>query len=327
LKLKKILLLPVFFVLLACCGRENSVVPEEPSTWAQRLGYPAGKKVLILHADDIGMCEEANAAAKAYLLDDKIQSASVMVPCPAAAEFIQWYAQHPDEDVGVHLTLNAEWRDYRWGPVSESGLGSGLVDPDGFLWRDVRSVVEHASAAEVEREIRAQVGRFTELGVKPGHIDTHMGTLYSQPEYTRAYLNLAVEMDLPAMAISFTPAVAQRFREQGYPLTDELTGYIEGVPLPKLDDFHAVPGGASYQEVRAGFIQLIESLQPGLCEIIFHPSIESERLKTITNSWQQRVWESQLFYDEEIEAFFDSNEVIFTNWKQVMARFKERKAG
>jgi hypothetical protein len=269
------------------------------------------------------MCPEANAAASAYLIRDQIQSAAVMVPCPAAEEFIGWYREHANEDVGVHLTLNAEWQEYRWGPVSRPDLVPGLLDPDGYLWRDVRSTLQHAVAAEVEREIRAQIDRFIDLGIRPGHIDTHMGTLYSRPEYSETYFRVAVEYGLPAMVIAFTPPVAQRFREQGYPVSAQLSEWIDKLPLPKLDDFYAVPDGDSYDDKKTKFFDLVDGLQPGLSEIIFHPSVESERLKSITNSWQQRTWEAQLFADAEVQEFLRRTGAVFTNWKEVMRRYHE----
>src|SRR5687767_601012 len=88
-----------------------------PITWAEKLGFPKGKKVIMLHADDIGMCQEANIAAIDYLKSDKIQSAAVMMPCEYAGDMIEWAKKNPNEDIGLHLTLTSEWKTYRWGPV------------------------------------------------------------------------------------------------------------------------------------------------------------------------------------------------------------------
>ena len=86
-----------------------------PKNWAERLGYPVGTKVIMLHADDAGMCEEANLAVQSYLLKGDIQATAVMMPCPWADEMIEWANKHPDKDVGLHLTLTSEWKTYRWG--------------------------------------------------------------------------------------------------------------------------------------------------------------------------------------------------------------------
>ena len=297
-----------------------------PQTWAEKLGFPAGKKVLILHADDIGMCPEANISAKRQLSQDEIQSAAVMMPCPNAAEFIEWAIEHPNEDVGLHLTLTSEWKTYRWGPVSDPADVPGLIDPDGKLWRDVPPVVQNATAAEVETEIRAQVEKAISLGYRPDHIDTHMGTLYGSHEFTAAYLKVAEEYQIPAMVIDMSnPAVVQGFKDKGYPIGPEMIDLVNNYSLPKLDFFSSTINGDSYEDKCEKFFGLVKSIPPGLTEIIFHPSELTDNLKTITNSWQQRSWESQMFADPKVKAFLEDEGIIFTNWKDIMKRFKERK--
>jgi predicted glycoside hydrolase/deacetylase ChbG (UPF0249 family) len=270
------------------------------------------------------MCSEANESAKPYLSQNHIQSASIMIPCPWSDEFVNWYKNNPEEDVGVHLTLTSEWQTYRWGPVSEAQQVPGLLDPDGFLWRDVRSVVQHATPAEVDIEIHAQIDNVLANGIDPGHIDTHMGTLYASLEFAKVYLNAAMEYGIPAMALELTEPIAEHFRSQGYPITDELIKFSQNYTLPKLDAFYSVGGASTYQEKKQKFYSLVQSLTPGITEIIFHPSIESDTLKNITNSWQQRVWEAQMFSDPEVIQFFQDEGVEFTNWKEMMKRFRER---
>ena len=168
-------------------------------TWGEKLGFPAGKKVLILHADDIGMCYEANEAAKNYLKAGHIQSAALMVPCPWYNEMANWYIENPEYDLGLHLAMTSEWKWYRWGPVAERSKVPGLIDNEGYLWREVQSVVLAAKPTEIEEEIRARSNRALARGTKPSHIDTHMGTLYARPDYTRAYFKVAEEFRIPAM--------------------------------------------------------------------------------------------------------------------------------
>ncbi len=138
-----------------------SALSARAETWAEKLGYPSGKIVLILHADDIGMCYEANEAAKTYLTEGQIQSAAMMVPCPWFNEIAAWYKDHPEFDMGLHLAMNSEWKWYRWGPVAGKDQVPGMVDPDGYLWHDVIETATHASAKEIETEIRAKsIGPF-----------------------------------------------------------------------------------------------------------------------------------------------------------------------
>ena len=296
----------------------------EGENWAEKLGYPVNSKVVMLHADDIGMCSEANEAVIPYLLNDQIQSAAAMVPCPWFNDIADWYKKHPEEDIGLHLTLTSEWKNYRWGPVSNPSNVPELIDPEGYMWRGVIDVVSRTPVTTIEKEVRAQIERAYERGIKPGHIDTHMGTLYSKVEYAEAFFKVAMEYGIPANVIEFTPDRVQKFRKQGYPITARLIQSGRKYTLPKLDDFTSVPNGKSYQEKKELFFDLVQNLEPGITEIIFHPSIETEGLKKITNSWQQRVWEAKMFSDPEVIQFLKNEGIIFTNWKAMMQRFKER---
>ena len=296
---------------------------EAPGTWAERLGWPAGKKVIMLHADDIGMCPEANTAAEKQLTEGVIQSAAVMIPCPNAEEFITWAKDNPAMDVGLHLTLTSEWKTYRWGTVTEPNEVPGLLDEDKMMWHSVMQVVQHASADEVEKEIRSQIEQSIAWGHRPDHIDTHMGTLFGDPGYVKAYIKVAQEYGIPANIIDLSkPEVLAAFRSKGYPLDDSVVKMVEGYSLPKLDFFTSAPKADTYEEKVGAFKELIRSLEPGLTEIIFHPSVLTENLKTITNSWQQRSWEAQMFSDPDLIQFFKDEGIIFTNWQEIMKRFE-----
>ena len=304
----------------------SSQINEEPKTWAERLGYPAGKKVIMLHADDAGMCEEANIATQNYLLNGDIQSAAAMPPCEYFDEMITWANNNPKADVGLHLTLTSEWKTYRWPSVSPVDEVPGLIDDEGKMWRSVPEVVQNASVEEIAKEVRAQIEKSIALGYRPDHIDTHMGTLYGHPEYAKAYLQIAMEYGIPAMVIDMSdPLVVEHYRKAGYPINDEMIKYMSAYTLPMLDNFTSAPNADSYEEKVESFKQLIRTLRPGITEIIFHPSVETENLKSITNSWQQRIWEAKMFSDPDLKQFFEEEGIIFTNWKEMMKRFNDSK--
>ena len=315
-------------VIISSCGQKSTSsddrqeVVSAPANWAERLGYPPGKKVIMLHADDIGMCPEANIAAKKYLLDGDIQSAAAMPPCPNFEEIIEWAKEHPNIDFGLHLALTSEWKTWRWPSVSPVDEVPGLIDGEGKLWRSVEEVVAHASVEEVAKEIRAQIEKSIALGYRPDHIDTHMGTLYGDPEYAIAYLSIAMEYGIPANAIDLSnPEVISAFRQEGYPITDEVVDFMASYTLPKIDNFTSAPNAKTYEEKKEAFKSLVRSLKPGITEIIFHPSVDTEQLKTITGSWQQRIWEAEMFADPDLKKFFEDEGIIFTNWKEIMKRF------
>lgn len=329
-RLKKYIyrIIPLFFItvsltILPAYKRSKAGTPEQKLTNAEKLGFPGGSKVIILHCDDAGMCEEANIAVKHYFETGDIRSAAVMVPCANAMDMIEWAKTQDSPDIGVHLTHTSEWKTWRWGPVADPAKVPGLIDPDGMMWRSVPEVVTHATAEEIETEVRAQIDKVIAAGYRPSHIDTHMGTMYGSPEYVKVFLKIAEEYGIPANVIDLSDTkVAEFFRKAGYPLTPELVDMLAGYSLPKLDFFSSVPDGDSYENKRDNFFQLVSSLKPGLTEIIFHPSVATDNLKTITGSWQQRIWEAQLFSDPVILKFFEDNGIIITNWREVMLRHK-----
>jgi hypothetical protein len=154
-----------------------------------------------------------------------------------------------------------------------------------------------------------------------------MGTLYGHPDFIKAFLAVAEEYKIPANVIEVSdPEVLAEFRKQGYPITDEVVKLIGHYKLPKLDYFTSAPNGSTYEEKVENFKKLIKSLKPGLTEIIFHPSVETDNLKTITNSWQQRVWEAKMFSDPKLTDFFKGEGIVFTNWLDIMERFKKVQA-
>ena len=164
------------------------------------------------------------------------------------------------------------------------------------------------------------------MGHDPSHIDTHMGTLYGSVDYVKVFLKTAEEYGIPANAIDLSnPEVVAHYRKAGYPITDDVIKLLKDYKLPKLDNFTAVPNGKTYEEKRENFFKLVKSLKPGLTEIIFHPSIVTDNLKSITGSWQQRGWEAEMFSDPVVKQFFADNDIELTNWTEIMKMFNEKK--
>ena len=168
-------------------------------TYAERLGFPKGKKVVILHIDDVGMSYDSNLGTIKAMEEGVANSLSIMMPCPWVPGFAKYLKEHPDLDAGLHLTLTAEWDDYRWGPLAGQQAVPGLVDKEGALWSSVREVVTHASADEVEEEIRAQIKRSRDMGIEPTHLDSHMGTLFATPAFLERYIKVGAENGIPVM--------------------------------------------------------------------------------------------------------------------------------
>ncbi|MEX1241246.1 MAG: polysaccharide deacetylase family protein [Cyclobacteriaceae bacterium] len=306
-------------------NRASEKVPP-PGTWADRLGFPPGKRVIIFHADDIGMCEEANEAVIPLLKRKEIQSAAAMPPCPAFEDAIEWAKANPDADIGLHLTLNSEMKSPRWGTVADPKSVPGLLTPEGVLWRRQSEVVEHATGDEIERELRAQIEKTLRMGYRPTHLDSHMGTVFGTADFLEVYLKLAEDYHIPAMVIHDPEAMEHFMKYVSLPPpTAAQKQLIADYSLPKLDNYLAIKSAKTYPEKKALFFETVRSLEPGLIEIIFHPQVKSERSESITASWQQRVWEAELFSDPEVQSFLDDERILLTNWKEIMQRFEKMK--
>lgn len=240
------------------------------TTLAERLGYRADDRVVIINCDDLGASHSANAGVYTALREGVASSATLMVPAPWARHAASEYR---GEDVGVHLTLNSEWDLYRWGPITRA---PSLLDGDGGFPRTVTDVWDHADLDEVWRELSAQVERAILWGFDITHLDSHMGTLQLKPEFFDVYLELAVEHALPLRlsGASTQDAVGFPFRTRA----EE-----EGVIAP--DHFIRCRGVGSRAQIEAA----AANLRPGVTEMYVHPAVDSPELRAHAADWEGRV--------------------------------------
>ncbi len=248
---------------------------------AQRLGYGADAKLVVVNADDLGSCHSANVGVFDCLGRGTVTSASLMVPCPWAREASSRYR---GEDVGVHLTLTAEFELYRWGPITHA---PSLLGGDGGFPRTLEDLWDHADLDEVRRECRAQVERAILWGFDVSHLDAHMGALLLRPEFFDVYLELALDFGLPVRMVN---ADMERF--VGFPARTVAAG--EGVVF--ADHCTTVPGAGS----RAVFEQAIAALEPGVTELRLHPAVDSAELRSLAAvDWEGRVDDRRMICEEE----------------------------
>ena len=310
-------------VLAAVCGALAFDAPlANAETWAERLGFPAGSRVVVLHANELGMSYETNAAGTELLKSGPVSSASAMVPAPWFGDVAEWVKANPNVDIGLELTLNSEFPTYRWQPVAPDGLVPSLADPAGFLWRTPIQTMVNATPDDVERELRAQIQRAKEAGLQPSHLTTHLGTLVTRPDLIEVYLRIARQEWIPAMIVELTPEQVARFEQNNFPLPDDIIQLLADYPLPKADDLRFVGDAESYEAKKQAFLKALRELQPGITQIAFQPAVESDALKQITPDWQQRVWDAQLLADPEVKQALESQGIIITNWRELMQRFE-----
>src|SRR5687768_12006397 len=161
--MKKLLLVTIIAAALALAVPAQA--PPSSRSLAERLGYPANAKLLIVHADDLGMAHSVNAASIRGLESGLVNSASIMVPCPWFPEIAEYARKNPQADLGLHLTLTSEWTDFRWGPVLRNV--PSLLDPSGYLYKTEDVAAQNIDPREAEAEIRAQITRAREFGINP----------------------------------------------------------------------------------------------------------------------------------------------------------------
>ncbi len=254
---------------------------------AERLGYKATDKLLIINGDDTGMCHAANVATFDSLDNGLMTSATIMVPCPWFMEVARYARANPTRDMGIHLTHTSEWQVYRWGPVLGPSVVPGLVDPDGFLWGSVERVYEHATVAEAKAEARAQIHRAMKAGIDVSHFDSHMGTMQYRPDYHRAYLELAAELNLPVRMGS-----PETYARAGFPgIRDEADKLGLVYPDRLIHEENPEPG----ESRKAFWLRMIRTLKPGVTELYIHASLDTPEARAVTGSWKTRFEDYEVF--------------------------------
>ncbi|HVS12281.1 MAG TPA: polysaccharide deacetylase family protein [Thermoanaerobaculia bacterium] len=320
-----LLLAAVALAATGCCLPGKKLELGQP-TWAQELGFPAGHRVLVLHADDAGMLEASNDATTQALANGEIDSASVMMPIDLAPAFVAWALAHPGHDVGLHLTLTSEFTAKLWGPVSPASKVPSLVVPGGSFAPKGPTA---AKPRHVEREIRAQIEAARALGLEPTHLDSHMGGLFLRPDYFRAYLCAAIDAGIPPVTFEDFEKTLECLGGQetivANLLGEGIETWIHGLaprsPFPRLDAYCGIPKGDTLADVRAAFIQRVENLGPGLYQFLFHPAVHTQELENLTTSWPQRALEADLFADSQMQSFLASPGILRTDWRRLMCRW------
>jgi predicted glycoside hydrolase/deacetylase ChbG (UPF0249 family) len=274
----------------------------------RKLGFADNDRVVILHTDDIGMCQ-ATISALADLVDfGLISSGAAMVPCPWLPELAAYCRQHPAADMGVHLTLTSEWDGYRWGPLSTRDPASGLIDEEGYFFQSSEQVQEHASPEAVQVELRAQLDRALAAGIDVTHLDTHMGAV-AHLKFVPAYVQLALQHHLPPLIPRLDEAGWQEvgLDAETAAFAIQFVGQLEAQGVPLLDHLIGLPLEEDPGDRVALAKKELGALPPGLTHFIIHPAQDTPELRAITPTWRSRVADYEAFCSEELRAFVRSS--------------------
>ena len=284
-------------------------------TLQERLGHPANARLLIIHADDLGMSHSVNRATFEAFENGWITSASILVPCPWFPEVVRWARAHPDADLGIHLALNSEWTGYRWGPIGPRESVASLLDRDGYLPPLETDVVARARPAEIDRELRAQIDRARNAGVKLTHLDSHMATLFRTPEFFEVYRKLGTAYGLPVLM--------ERLGDRG----GEQSAWATASQADALvDRVVSIPQGVAKADWPQAYEKMLAPLPPGVYQLIVHLGYDDEEMRGATfdhpdwgAAWRQN--DLELVKSSRFRDFLRQQRFVLVGWKD-LARAK-----
>jgi predicted glycoside hydrolase/deacetylase ChbG (UPF0249 family) len=234
-----------------------------------------------------------------------------MVPCSWAPEIASYVKDHPGLDVGIHLTMTAEWDQYKWGGITSSDQIPSLLDKNNYFYASVEELGKVAKGAEAEKELRAQIDKAIASGVQPTHLDTHMASVLANPELIKIYLNLSEIYHLPILFprsyLSWFPPDVAKTLESKIFLLDNLFMLDPKMITGKWID---------------AYKKAIEEMKPGLNEMIVHLAVDNDEMQAISkghddygSAWRQH--DLDLVLSNEFKDLLKTNHIILIGWGQI----------
>jgi chitin disaccharide deacetylase len=280
---------------------------------AQLLGVSSDSRLLMIHADDLGMCHSVNRAITMALETGAVNSASLMVPCPGFQDAAELARRHPEYDIGIHSTLISEWESYRWGPVAKTEYDAGLIDDNGYFWP--RNSLLGAAPERIHEEISAQIMLARQAGVNPTHLDSHMLSV-ARPDYISAYIKAARRFALPFLIDEHWHSCA----------SDEGSATTQDVVVNDLLQAHFKLSVGDLEEY---YLSTLRELKPGLNVLLVHPGFDDDELRAITGdcrpygaAWRQRDFE--IVMGTEFQSALRENEIQLVNWRTIKSALGRR---
>ena len=297
------------FLLLSLVVSIN--ITGQQKTGQERLGYSEETKLLIIHADDLGVAHSQNSATFRAMQTGSVNSGSIMVPCPWFTEVVSYVKVNPNADLGLHLTLTSEWKNYKWGPVTPSTIVPGLVNRNGFLYSSVDSVVKFAKPAEVEEEMRNQVKKSLQMGIDPTHLDAHMGGAFSTPAFLKAYIKIGKEFNIPVM-------LSRQFESM---LPIHLDSLI-GSSTVLIDNIITATPPNFKNTMKNYYTSVLNGLKPGLNCLLIHTAYDNDEMKAVTidhpdwgAAWRQEDFD--FFSSAACKDLLKKNNIVLVTWREI----------
>jgi chitin disaccharide deacetylase len=288
---------------------EAGICFAEVANIAEKLGYPANSKLLIILADDVGVYHAANLASFTALNQGGVTTGTVMMTSPWLTEVAAYAKQHSDISLGVHLTLCSEYNTYRWGPVASKDQVPSLLDPFGFLFPHGSDTVSHGEPAEIERELRAQMDRAIQFGFNPDFVDSHQRALFSNQELFEMYMKIAHDYKLPFL-IGRDRGTGGKF----VPLVHDKDLVVDSVTV--------IPSTTPSEDWMGFYSRAVKALKPGLHQFYVHLAFDDGEAEAISvdhtaygAAWRQRDF--NVMTSPEFKKVLEENHVILVSWKDL----------
>lgn len=278
---------------------------------AERLGYAADAKLLILHADDLGVAHSENTASISALEKSPLNSASIMAPCSWFPEIAAYARKNKDKDFGLHLTLTSEWKNYKWGPVTSKDSVSTLVNDGGYFYALVDSLQNYADPKEVEIELRSQIKKAYSSGIDLTHLDAHMGAAASTPDFIAAYMKVGKEFELPVL---LDGRVYDMDQDSIKILLDSNTAVVDRILSMEPHTYE--------QGAHQFYSKLLQNLEPGLNFLLLHPAYDNSEMQAITidhpdygSEWRQADYD--FLMSEECAEIIKEQNIKMITWREI----------
>jgi predicted glycoside hydrolase/deacetylase ChbG (UPF0249 family) len=278
---------------------------------AQQLGYAPDSKLLIIHADDIGVAQGVNNASFSAFQKGAINSGSVMVPCPWFLEVAEFAKKNPKYDLGLHLTLTSEWKNYKWDGISSSNEISSLLNEKGHFYPSIEEVKINATYDDVKKELRAQVNYAKNFGFNPTHLDTHMGAVLVRQDITKAYFEIGEEFRIPVLAATIFKDLVNL---DG--IDESKIVWVQKV-YQKSDD---TPIDRENWDIF--YSNVIKDIKPGLNVLLVHLGDDTPELKQMMvdhPGWgaKWRALDSEVLESSTFKKLMKQENIQLVQWNQI----------
>jgi len=304
IKLRNLFRSLTLFATFFSFGQETNV--------AEKLGFSKDDKLLIIHADDLGMAHSENKASIKALEGGIVNSASIMVPCPWFPEIVA-LSKEQNMDLGLHLTLTSEWENYKWGPVSSKQQVAGLINKEGYFYESVEQVIVNAKASEIEVELRSQIQKAMAAGIDITHLDSHMGTLFATPNFIKSYITVAHEFNLPFLITTQSGEIPNGF-EEAFEMLTPTDVMVNRVFIATPEDFS--------EGMDLYYTNVLNNLEPGLNVLLIHLAFDDEEMQAITidhkewgAEWRQEDYD--FFTSDKCRTLLKDNNIKLVTWKEI----------